>query len=70
MTSIALCTIIIDVRTKCKALNAIHRKELITMLEAFADFVVNIQTISAGASITQLAADLELYGLADILANM
>ena len=40
------------------------------MLEAFADFKVNIQTISAGAAITQLAADLELYGLADILANM
>ena len=40
------------------------------MLEAFTDFVVNIQTISAGAAITQLAADLELYGLADILANM
>ena len=40
------------------------------MLEVFADFVTNIQTISAGAAVTQLAADLELYGLADILANM
>ena len=40
------------------------------MLEAFADFITNIQIISAGAAITQLAADLELYWLADILANM
>lgn len=40
------------------------------MLEAFADFITNIQIISAGAAITQLAADLELYWLADILASM
>lgn len=39
------------------------------MLEAFADFITNIQTISAGAAITQLAADLELYAIADILAS-
>ena len=40
------------------------------MLEALFDFITNIQTISADAAITQLAADLELYWLADILANM
>ena len=39
------------------------------MLVAFADFITNIQTISAGAAVTQLAADLELYALADILAS-
>lgn len=33
-------------------------------------FLYNLQTISAGAAITQLAADLELYELADILASM
>lgn len=37
---------------------------------AFEWFVYNLQTISAGAAITQLAADLELYELADILASM
>ena len=40
------------------------------MLEVFADFITNVQIISAGAAVTQLAADLELYWLADILANM
>ena len=63
-------TIIIDVGTIYKAPNTIQEKENPTMLEVFADFITNIQTISAGAAITQLAADLELYGLADILANM
>ena len=33
-------------------------------------FVYNLQTISAGAAVTQLAADLEMYPIADILANM
>lgn len=32
-------------------------------------FLYNMQTMSAGAAITQLAADLELYELADILAS-
>ena len=39
------------------------------MLVAFADFITNMQTISAGAAVTQLAADLELYAIADILAS-
>lgn len=33
-------------------------------------FLYNLQTISPETAITQLAADLELYWLADILANM
>ena len=37
---------------------------------AFEWFVYNLQTVSAGAAVTQLAADLELYAIADILANM
>ena len=32
-------------------------------------FLYNMQTISAGAAVTQLAADLELYAIADILAS-
>lgn len=40
------------------------------MLEALSDFIINLQTISAGAAVTQLAADLELYELADILSSM
>lgn len=40
------------------------------MLEALSDFIINLQTISAGAAVTQLAADLELYELADILAAL
>ena len=40
------------------------------MLEVFADFITNIQTISAGAAVTQLAADLELYDLADLLCEL
>lgn len=40
------------------------------MLEALTDFIINLQTISAGATVTQLAADLELYELADILAAL
>ena len=37
---------------------------------AFEWFVYNLQTVSAGAAVTQLAADLEMYPIADILANM
>lgn len=40
------------------------------MLEAFADFITNVQIISLESAVTQLAADLELYWLADILASM
>ena len=40
------------------------------MLEAFADFITNIQIISLGSAITQLAADLELYDLADLLCEL
>ena len=32
-------------------------------------FLYNMQTMSAGAAVTQLAADLELYAIADILAS-
>ena len=39
------------------------------MLEAFADFITNVQIISLESAVTQLAADLELYAIADILAS-